>query len=152
MSRRTFGGNFFLWEHQEWFINSGFLVINLELFFQKTSGQIFKTALGPTRVALRGETTFLQKCLFFLKLEFLGYRRKLFRFLSKKRIGGVILLWFLCVKSRILKKDGSFKTVKNLAVFFRRRTKTLWVFPEYLSWNFKAGFCLTRSTFSWKIV
>ena len=120
--------------------------------FPKNFWPSFQNSIRSDQSSTSRRNNFLTEMFFFLRLEFLGYGRKLFRFLSKKRIGGVILLWFLCVKSRILKKDGSFKTVINFAIFFRRRTKTLWVFPEYLSWKFKAGFCLTRSTFSWKIV
>ena len=60
------------------------------------------------------------------------------------------LLWFLCVKGSILKKDGSCKTIVNFAIIVRRRTKNNWILPEKLSLFFKAGFCVPRTTFSGK--
>ena len=118
--------------------------------FPKNFSPNFQNSIRSDQSSTSRRINFFTEMFFFLKLEFLGYRRKLFRFLSKKRIGGVILLWFLCVKSRILKKDGSFKTVINFAIFCRRRTKTNWVFPETFSMFFKAGVCVPRSTFSGK--
>ena len=147
MSWRTFGGIFFLWKHQECFVNSEFLVREFEPFFRKISGQNSKVALRATRKTFWGKTSFLGKIFF---LDSSDFRRKLSRVLAKKsdRMGN--LLWFLCVKGSILKKDGSFKTFIYFAIFFQCRTKTNWVLPEKISMFFKAGFCVPRTTFSGK--
>ena len=54
------------------------------------------------------------------------------------------LLRVLCVKGSNLKKDGSSNTIINLAIFFRRRTKTNWIFPEKCSRFSKAGILRVR--------
>ena len=144
---KNFWWVFFLWKHQECFVNSEFFLREFEPFFRKISGQNSKVALRANRKTFWGKTNFLRKIFF---PDFSDFRRKLSRALAKKsdRMGN--LLWFLCVKGSILKKDGSFKTFIYFAIFFRRRTKTNWVLPEKISMFLKAGFCVPRTTFSVK--
>ena len=146
MSRRKFGGIFYLSEHQDCFVNSEFLAIHFELFFGKNSGQISKVALGATSKTFWGKTSFSKNYL--PCLDFLDIHRKYSSFLAKNTGRKGILLRFLCVKGSTLKKDVCFKTSTNFAVFFRRRTKTNWIFPEKNSMFFTEGFCVSRSTFS----
>ena len=149
MSRRTFGGIFYLWKHQENFVNSELLVKDFAPFYRKFSGQFPKVALYATIVTFWGKTSFLKK--YFLFPDFSDIERKLSRFVAENTDRKRNLLWFDCVKGGTSNKDGSFKTSMKFAVFFRRRTKTNWLFAEKNSMFFTADFCVSRSTFSEKI-
>ena len=149
MSRRTFGGIFYLWKHQENFVNSELLVKDFAPFYRKFSGQFPKVALYATIVTFWGKTSFLKK--YFLFPDFSDIERKLSRFVAENTDRERDLLWFDCVKGSTSDKDGSFKTGIKFAVFFRRRTKTNWIFAEKNSMFFTEGFCVSRSTFSEKI-
>ena len=149
MSRRTFGEIFYLWKHQEKFVNSELLVKEFAPSYRKFSDQFSKVALYATILTFWGKTIFLKK--FFLFPEFSDIERKLSRFVAENTDRKRNLLWFDCVKGSTSNKDGSFKTSMKFAVFFRRRTKTNWLFPEKISMFFTAVFCMSRSTFSEKI-
>ena len=149
MSRRTFGGIFYLWKHPENFVNSELLVKDFAPFYRKFSGQFSKVLLYATIVTFWDKTSFLKK--YFLFLDFSDIERKLSRFMAENTDQERDLLWFDCVKGSTSNKDGSFKTSLKFAVFFRRRTKTNWVFPEKIRMFFRAGLCVSRSTFSEKI-
>ena len=149
MSRRTFGGIFYLWKHQEKFVNFELLVKEFAPPYRKFSGQFSKVALYATILTFWGKTNFLKK--YFLFPEFSQIERKFSRFVAENTDRKRNLLCFDCVKGSTSNKDASFKTSKKFAVFFRRRTKTNWLFPEKNSMFFTAGFCVSRSTFSEKI-
>ena len=89
---------------------------------------VFQVALYATIVTFWGKTSFLKK--FFLFPEFSDIERNLSRFVAENTDRKRNLLWFDCVKGGTSNKDGSFKTSMKFAVFFRRRTKTNWLFPE----------------------
>ena len=149
MSRRTFGVIFSLWKHQEKFVNSQLLVKEFAPSYRKFSGQFPKVALYATILTFWRKTIFLKE--YFLFPEFSDIERKLSRFVAENTDRKRNLLWFDCVKGSTSNKDGSFETSMKFAVFFRRRTKTNWLFPEKNSMFFTAGFCVSRSTFSEKI-
>ena len=118
--------DFFLWKQQELFVNSGFSITDFEPFLGKISCQISKVALGATIVTFWAKTSFLKKYLLFRELS--DIEQKISRFLAKNSDRKGNLLWSECVKGSTSKKDCSLKTIINFVNFFRRRTKTNWVF------------------------
>ena len=148
MSRRTFGGIFYLWKHQKKFVNSDLLVKEFAPSYRKFSGQFSKVALYATILTFWRKTSFLKK--YFLFPEFSDIERKFSRFVAENTDRKRNFLWFDCVKGSTLNKDGSFKTSIKFAVFFRRRTKTNWLLPEKNSMFFTASCCVSRSSFQRK--
>ena len=57
---KNFWRVFFLWKHQECFVNSEILVGEFGPFFRQISGQNSKVALRATRKTFRGKTSFLR--------------------------------------------------------------------------------------------